>query len=191
MIELCELESIVISGIIDNFINGSYLGYPVLGTDADAAELFKSYGKIPLIITPDSPKKRSDLVEIYSRIGFNFTNLISSNSIISKSAVLGKGVLVNDKVNISANVKIGNFVRVNTMANVMHDSIIESFTTIAPNAVILGSVRIGISCYIGSNSTILPDIIIGNNAVIGAGAVVTKDVEDNKIIAGNPAKELK
>ena len=41
---------------------------------------------------------------------------------------------------------------------------------------------------IGSNATILGNITIGENAIVGAGAVVTKDVPENKIVAGNPAK---
>ena len=41
---------------------------------------------------------------------------------------------------------------------------------------------------IGSGATILPNITIGENALVGAGSVVTKDVPDNSIVAGNPAK---
>lgn len=41
---------------------------------------------------------------------------------------------------------------------------------------------------IGSNSTILCGITIGKNAIVGAGSVVTKDVPDNAIVKGNPAK---
>lgn len=49
---------------------------------------------------------------------------------------------------------------------------------------------IGNYVRIGSNTTILP-IKIGNNSIIGAGSVVTKDVPENCIVAGNPAKILK
>lgn len=44
---------------------------------------------------------------------------------------------------------------------------------------------------IGSNATILCGITIGKNALIGAGAVVVKDVPDNAVVAGNPAKIIK
>lgn len=44
---------------------------------------------------------------------------------------------------------------------------------------------------IGSNATILCGITIGKNALVGAGAVVVKDVPNNAIVAGNPAKVIK
>lgn len=44
---------------------------------------------------------------------------------------------------------------------------------------------------IGSSATIMCGITIGKNAIVGAGCVVTKDVPDNTIVVGNPAKILK
>ncbi len=44
---------------------------------------------------------------------------------------------------------------------------------------------------IGSNATILCGITIGENAIVGAGSVVVKDVPDNAIVAGNPARVLR
>ncbi|MGA2297977.1 MAG: acyltransferase [FCB group bacterium] len=44
---------------------------------------------------------------------------------------------------------------------------------------------------IGANCTILKGVKIGKGAVVGAGSVVTKDVSENTIVAGNPAKILK
>ena len=50
--------------------------------------------------------------------------------------------------------------------------------------------KIGNNVYIGSNSTILP-VTICNNVVIGAGSVVTKNIYQEGIYAGNPAKKIK
>lgn len=44
---------------------------------------------------------------------------------------------------------------------------------------------------IGANVTILPGVTIGNNVVIGAGAVVTKDIPDNSLAVGVPARVIK
>lgn len=52
-------------------------------------------------------------------------------------------------------------------------------------------VTIGNDVWIGGGTTILPGISIGNNVVIGAGSVVTKNLPDNVVAAGNPAKIIK
>lgn len=52
-------------------------------------------------------------------------------------------------------------------------------------------VTIGDSVWIGGNAVILPGVTVGHNVVIGAGAVVTKDVPDNVVVVGNPARILK
>lgn len=53
------------------------------------------------------------------------------------------------------------------------------------------SISIGNDCWIGGNSIILPGITIGNGCVIGAGSVLTKDIPDNSLAVGNPAKVIK
>ena len=52
-------------------------------------------------------------------------------------------------------------------------------------------VTIGDDVWIGGNVTILPGVAIGNNVVVAAGAVVTKDVPDNCVVGGVPAKIIK
>lgn len=52
-------------------------------------------------------------------------------------------------------------------------------------------VKIGKNVWIGAHATILPGVTIGDNAIIAAGAVVTKDVENNVVAGGVPAKKIK
>ena len=49
-------------------------------------------------------------------------------------------------------------------------------------------VTIGNNVWLGGSSVILPGVTIGNNVVVAAGAVVVKDVPDNVVVGGNPAK---
>ena len=52
------------------------------------------------------------------------------------------------------------------------------------------NVKIGNKVFIGARSIILPGVSIGNNVIVGAGSVVTKDIPDNSVFAGNPAKYI-
>lgn len=53
-----------------------------------------------------------------------------------------------------------------------------------------GCIEVFDNVFIGSNSTILSNVKIGPNAIIGAGSVVTKDVPENSVVAGVPAKVI-
>lgn len=55
----------------------------------------------------------------------------------------------------------------------------------------LSRIIIGNNCFIGARSIIMPGVTIGNNVIIGAGSIVTKDVDDNCVICGVPAKKIK
>lgn len=82
---------------------------------------------------------------------------------------------------------------------------IDSISSIGENCTILPMVligkkspgmnidgsSIGKNCYIGAGAIIMSPVKIGNNVTIGAGSVVTKDIPDNCIVAGNPAKIIR
>ena len=52
-------------------------------------------------------------------------------------------------------------------------------------------IHIGKNVWLGANVTVLPGVTIGDGAVIAAGAVVTKNVQENTIVAGVPAKFIR
>lgn len=54
----------------------------------------------------------------------------------------------------------------------------------------IGCIEIGDNVFIGSNVQILYDVKVGNNVVIAAGALVNKDVPDNSIVGGVPARVI-
>lgn len=59
------------------------------------------------------------------------------------------------------------------------------------HSLIVSHIHIKKNAWIGANATILPGVTIGENAIVAAGAVVTKDVLDNTIVGGVPAKIIK
>lgn len=91
-------------------------------------------------------------------------------------------------------ITIGDNVRITTGCKfVTHDGGIWVLrnTKQLENADIFGEIKIGNNVHIGFNSIIMPGVKIGNNCIIGCGAVVTKDVADNSIVGGVPAKYIK
>lgn len=50
---------------------------------------------------------------------------------------------------------------------------------------------VGDYCFIGAHSVIMPGVRIGNHCVVGAGSIVTRDVPDNSIVVGNPARVVR
>lgn len=85
------------------------------------------------------------------------------------------GIIIEDDVMVAANVQL--------ISN-NHDLYDHQILTCKP-------VRLKRNCWIGAGATILPGITVGENAVVAVGAVVTKDVEDNTVVGGNPAKVIK
>ncbi|TGS89808.1 sugar O-acetyltransferase, partial [bacterium M00.F.Ca.ET.177.01.1.1] len=52
-------------------------------------------------------------------------------------------------------------------------------------------IHIGDNVWIGANVIVLPGVTIGNGTVIGAGSIVSKDVPENVVAIGSPAKPIK
>jgi len=96
-------------------------------------------------------------------------------------------------------------------SNSLIDTLVPDFVEIgknfvsAPGSVILGhdaslllfykqyrieKTIIGDNVFLGANSVVLPGVIIGNNVIVGAGAIVTKNLDDNGVYAGNPARYM-
>lgn len=60
-----------------------------------------------------------------------------------------------------------------------------------PDLELTAPIKVGNDVYIGINTTILPGVTIGNRCIIGAGTIVTKDIPDNSVAVGVPARVVK
>jgi sugar O-acyltransferase (sialic acid O-acetyltransferase NeuD family) len=189
--DLCARCDVKILGVVDS-IPDVVKGYdiPYLGTDIDF--LAKDYSiDIPLFATPDLPAVRKKIHLRYQPLGFRFASLVDPSAIVSPTATIGQGCMVQAHCLVSANACLGEMVRLNVGAKVFHDVSVADFSTLAPNATALGHVSVSDSVYLGASCTILPFKRLGAGSTIGAGAVVTQDVPAGLTVAGVPAKPLK
>jgi len=101
---------------------------------------------------------------------------IGNNTCIDR-AVLGSTIL-------EEHVKVDNLVHIAHGVHAGRNSMIIA------NSMIAGSVSIGEGAWIAPSASVLNQKSIGTKAIIGMGAVVLKDVPDNSVFVGNPAKKL-
>ena len=91
-------------------------------------------------------------------------------------------------------VEIGNDVRITKGVRfITHDGslwVVRNLGLVPPEADYFGKIKVGDNTNIGWNTIILPGVTIGCNCIIAAGAVVTKDVPDNSVAVGVPARVI-
>lgn len=162
----------------------------------------KKEGELTLTIGDGSLIRSFSTIYAGTRIGKYFTTgtmvSIREDNIIGDHVVVGTGTI------LEFGNKIGNNVRIHSGC-FMEMAEIEDNAVIGPCVVMIddlhlpcprmkecvGGVKIGRGAKIGANTTLLPGVKIGRNALIGAGSVVTKDIPQNAVAVGNPAKVIK
>lgn len=121
-----------------------------------------------------------------------FATLIHPTAIIPKGfCSIGNGVLIAPLAIVSPDTTIGDNCMLLANSILGHDATMERFAHIGSNSVIGGKVLLGKAVHIGTNATLRENITIGDYALVGAGSVVLQSVEENTIVAGNPARLLR
>lgn len=129
--------------------------------------------------------------KISQEIATSYIKVIHPKAIIATNCHIGNGTVVFAGAIVNPDATIGEHCIINSGAIVEHDCKLENYVHISPNASLAGNVTVGEGSHIGIGATVIQGIKIGKWVTIGAGAVVIRDVEDNAVMVGNPAKKIK
>ena len=115
-------------------------------------------------------------------------SLIHPSAQVSKNCFVDIGSVVMPLCIVNSSSKIGKGVILNSNTVVEHDNFIMDFSSLAPSVTTGGNVFVGERSSISIGSTIKHNVKVGSDSVIGACSYLNKDVGDNCIFYGNPAK---
>jgi acetyltransferase-like isoleucine patch superfamily enzyme len=118
---------------------------------------------------------------------------------------IGDEVSIGTHSVIEHHVQVGYRVRIHSNAFVPEYSVLEDYAWVGPNVVLTNAryprspkAKVNLKgphllpgAKIGANATVLPEVVIGRNALVGAGSVVVRDVPDDKVVVGNPARVIR
>lgn len=165
--------------------------FEVLKNEKEAQLFFEQNGN-EFTLGVGNPKSRYILYERLKNVGGELTSTISPLANIGHFGnSLGKGLNIMTGTIITNNIKIGDATLINLSCTIGHDTVIGEFVEICPNVNISGECHIGDFSFIGTNAIVLPNITIGKNVTIGAGTVVNKNIPDNSVVVGSPARVIK
>lgn len=187
--EMAAGSGMHVHGFIDAnpALHGSIvLGLPVLG---DEQWLFREASRtrsVALALGDNSLRKAVAQTLIARDIPL--ATVISAASFISPSATIGAGTVIMPGVVVNACAAVGTGVILNTGAIIEHDVQLGSFVHISPRAVLGGGAAVGALTHIAIGATVLPRISIGARCIVGAGSVVPRNLPDDVVAFGAPAR---
>jgi sugar O-acyltransferase (sialic acid O-acetyltransferase NeuD family) len=180
-IDVIEQEGrYTIAGIVDmpEKKQHNVLGYSVIGTDADLAELIKSFPNVLITLGQiKSPTRRMELFNDLMHMGARFPVIQSPLAYVSLRAHVAEGTIVMHHALINAGASVGRNCIINTKALVEHDAVIEDHCHISTGAVVNGGVKIGSGSFFGSGAVSKEYTSIPSNSFIKANSLVPKNDE--------------
>ena len=165
--------------------------FPILKTFEQAVSYFKTIDD-RFTIGVGNPVLRKKLCDKFMALGGQFITTISPLATIGyygNTIEQGCNIMTGTVITSGVAVKKGTLINLN--CTIGHDSVLGEFVELSPGVHISGNCIIGNYTVFGTNATLLPKLIIGKNVVIGAGSVVTKNLPDNCVATGIPAKIVK
>ena len=167
-----------------------FCGAAVLG-GREQLKLMRAQDVTHMMMAFGNNRARLRLAAIARKHGYQLATAIHPNAVIASDVAIGAGTAVMAGAAINSGAKVGENAIINTGAIVEHGSTIGDGALVNARAVVAGNVIVGTAATIEIVAIVVANLMIGADAVVGAGAVVLKDIPDQTLAYGNPARIIK
>ena len=120
-----------------------------------------------------------------------FPTLIHPTAQVSMRARIGTGSSIFAMTYIGPEVIIGDYCLINTASCIEHNSRIEDHVVVSPGVIVGGEVTVGRYSMIGIGAVVSNKVKIGNGSIVGGNSFVHKDIPDNVVAYGSPARVIR
>lgn len=172
--------------IVDGAVTDEVNGVQVL----EYEDARKRLSGLEVVMGIGEPAIREEKFYLLKEDGITTPSLIHPDVHIPETTCVGQGSVIQYGCFISCNVSIGDYVYIQPHCNIGHDDKLADGCMISGFGNIAGNVSIGRFTYLGLSVAVKEGVSIGGNTIIGMGSVVYKDVPDEMVALGNPARPM-
>jgi len=158
---------------------------------SDIGEWVKKHGVKKSIAAIGNNQIRAEKYFVLKEFGLEIITIKHSKALIDTDVTVGPGSVIEMGSAIHTHSTIGENTFIGGEALIGHHNRIGHHVLVGGGAAFGGSVTVGDLTTIGVGASIKPGITIGQNCVIGVGSVVIKDIPDDSVAVGVPAKVIK